>query len=91
MIIGLLVLYVALVACVLSLFNPFIMLIAIGCVFRYVKWIAKLIRKRIIKRQRLNVKDLLESENRGYYAKKLIKWKFDDQEQNILIYNLRYM
>lgn len=86
---GLLLLYISTLLVVLSLINPFLVIIVGAMVVRYIRWSYRSLKQLILKRQRLVARQLLESENRDYYYKKLIKWKVDEGENHIVIENLR--
>lgn len=87
--VGLVLLYVGTISAVLTLINPFICIIVILLVYRYVHWLVRSLNHRVLKHQRVLIRKLLEIENRDYYYKKLIKWKIDEDEDHIFIENLR--
>jgi Flp pilus assembly protein TadB len=88
-VVGLLLFYIGLIVITLTFMNPFLIVILVMLVIRYARWSYRSLKQRILKRQRLTIRQLLEIENREYYYKKLIKWKIDEGEHHIVIENLR--
>jgi amino acid transporter len=57
---GVLMLYLGVLFTVLTLVNPFILMIVALLVARYIRWAYHSLRKRILKRQRLTIRQFLE-------------------------------
>lgn len=88
-IIGLFIAYVGLILWIVTFLNPFLLSLEVVLIIKYFIWMVRAVGMRILKKQKKNVEALLESENKRFYFRKLIKWKLDAEENKILLQNLR--
>ena len=84
---GVLLIYFAMVLIVFSLFNLVVFFIFIVLFVRYILWSVGMVDRHRKKYVRRLIQLFLEKENKRFYSKKLIKWELD--ENQLVIHNLR--
>jgi hypothetical protein len=86
---GMVGVYVGILALVLSLFNAILFVVLIAVIIRYVKWSINVVRNIVKKLQSKRIHKCLEKENKEYYSRKLIRWVYNVDYHEIVVHNLR--
>lgn len=88
-VLGSVILYLCVLALILSLFNPILFLILVGVAAKYINWTIGNVKGHIQKNRMGKIRKQLEKENKEYYCKKLVRWVYNDDLNEIVMHNLR--
>jgi hypothetical protein len=74
-----------------SLFNVVLFAMVLSMMVSYTKWSVGVVKGKIKKINARKIEKWLEKENKEYYSKKLIRWLYSQDSNEVVVHNLRLL